>query len=686
MKLIIVESPTKSRTIKSFLGKKYEVLSSFGHIRDLPKGKLGIDVEHDFAPTYVIPTKARKAVKSLKASAQKADEIILATDEDREGEAIAFHLKEVLDLKNPKRIVFHEITKSALQESLEHPRAIDANLVNAQLARRVLDRLVGYKLSPFLWKKVARGLSAGRVQSVALRLVADREQEIRDFKQEEYWTIEASLRAKKGDPFPALLTKENGKAIQKLGIKTKKETDAILKNLEGAAYIVESVEAKETKRNPLPPFTTSTLQQTCWQRLRFSAKQTMRLAQLLYETGLITYHRTDSLNLSSQSVAAAESTITELFGKEYSQRRVFKTKSKGAQEAHEAIRPTDPSKDPSSVALANEGKAAFAKASAAKLYDLIWKRFVASQMAPAVFDATVADIRAGAYTFRANGQTLRFPGFLKAYSLVFEETELPPLKKEDRLDMLSIAPFQHFTQPPPRYNEATLIKTLEAHGIGRPSTYAPTLSTVQERGYIEKDEQRRFKPTIVGETVNTLLVRHFPEIVDVNFTARMEEDLDKIAEGQKEWVPVTREFYVPFEERLRRKYEEVDKQQIAQDPNKTCPKCSSPLVIRIGRFGPFLACSKYPECKHTEPLEKKGLGITCPQCNQGELTARQTKKRKQFYGCSRFPECAFALWDKPIRQAQGGPTGELCKACGSLLVEGPREIVRCSKPTCETRV
>ncbi len=670
MKLIIVESPTKSRTIKSFLGKKYEVLSSFGHIRDLPKGKLGIDVEHDFAPTYVIPTKARKVVKLLKASAQKADEIILATDEDREGEAIAFHLKEVLDLKNPKRIVFHEITKSALQESLEHPRAIDANLVNAQQARRILDRLVGYKLSPFLWKKVARGLSAGRVQSVALRLVADREQEIRDFKQEEYWTIEASLQAKKGDPFPALLTKENEKAVQKLGIKTKEETDTILKNLEGAAYTVELVEAKETKRNPLPPFTTSTLQQTCWQRLRFSAKQTMQLAQQLYETGLITYHRTDSLNLSSQSVAAAESTITELFGKEYGQRRVFKTKSKGAQEAHEAIRPTDPGKAPDTLT--------FKEPRSKKLYDLIWKRFIASQMAPAVFDGIAVEIQANAYTFKATGQTLRFPGFLKAYSLVFEETELPHLEKGDQLDMLSVTPFQHFTQPPPRYNEATLIKTLETHGIGRPSTYAPTLSTVQERGYIEKDEQRRFKPTIVGETVNTLLVRHFPEIVDVNFTARMEEDLDKIAGGQKEWVPVAREFYVPFEEKLLKKYEEVQKQQIGQDPNRTCPRCSSPLVIRIGRFGPFLACSKYPECKHTEPLEKKGLGITCPQCGQGELTVRQTKRRKQFYSCSRFPECAFALWDKP--------TGELCKACGSLLVEGPREIVRCSKPTCETRV
>lgn len=670
MKLIIVESPTKSRTIQGFLGKGYNVVSSFGHIRDLPRGKLGIDVEHDFEPTYVIPTKARKTVKSLQTSAKKADEIILATDEDREGEAIAFHLKEALGLKDPKRIVFHEITKSALQESLEHPRTIDLDLVNAQQARRILDRLVGYKLSPFLWKKVARGLSAGRVQSVALRLVADREQEIRDFKQEEYWTVEASLQAKQGDPFTAQLAKENGKAISKLGIKTQEEADAILKNLKGTSYAVESVEAKETKRNPLPPFTTSTLQQAAGQRLRFTAKQTMALAQQLYETGRITYHRTDSLNLSGQSLAAAENYITELLGKEYSQRRAFKTKSKGAQEAHEAIRPTDPGKAPDALT--------FKEPRSKKLYDLIWKRFIASQMAPAVFDATVADIQAKTYTFRANGQTLRFPGFLKAYSLVFEETELPPLEKGDKLDVLSVAPFQHFTQPPPRYTEATLIKTLEAYGVGRPSTYAPTLSTVQERGYIEKDEQRRFKPTIVGETVNALLVEHFPQIVDVNFTARMEEDLDEIAEGKKEWVPVTREFYTPFEERLLRKYEEVEKQQIAQDPNRTCPKCSSPLVIRIGRFGPFLACSKYPECKHTEPLEKKGLGITCPQCGQGELTARQTKRRKQFYGCSRFPDCAFALWDKP--------TGEFCKACGSLLVEGPKQQVRCSKPTCETRV
>ncbi|MBI4123020.1 MAG: type I DNA topoisomerase [Parcubacteria group bacterium] len=673
MKLIIVESPTKSRTIKGFLGKGYEVVSSFGHIRDLPKGKLGIDVDHDFAPTYVIPTKARKAVRSLQASAKKADEVILATDEDREGEAIAFHLKEALGLKDPRRIVFHEITKSALQESLEHPRTIDLDLVNAQQARRILDRLVGYKLSPFLWKKVARGLSAGRVQSVALRLVADRENEIRGFKQEEYWTIEASLQAKQGNPFPAQLTRENKEVIPKLGIKTQEQATAILKNLEGVSYIVESAEAKETKRNPFPPFTTSTLQQTAGQRLRFTAKQTMQFAQQLYETGRITYHRTDSLNLSNQSVTAAESTITELFGKEYSQRRIFKTKSKGAQEAHEAIRPTDPGKA--------EDALVFKELRAKKLYDLIWKRFIASQMAPAVFNSVAAEITARSYTFKATGQTLKFAGFLKTYPIVFEETELPALKKGDGLNLIKLSPVQHFTQPPPRYTEATLIKTLEAYGVGRPSTYAPTLSTVQERGYVEKDEQRRFRPTIVGETVNTLLVQHFPEIVDVNFTARMEEDLDEIAEGKKGWVPVTREFYTPFEEHLQRKYEEVAKQQIGQDPNKTCPKCSSPLVIRIGRFGPFLACSRYPECKHTEPLEKlekKGLGIICPQCNQGELTRRQTKRRKQFYGCSRFPDCAFALWDKP--------TGELCKACGSLLVEGPKQQVRCSNPACETRV
>lgn len=670
MKLIVVESPTKSRTIKSFLGKEYEVLSSFGHIRDLPKGKLGIDVEHDFAPTYVIPTKARKVVKSLQTSAKKADEVILATDADREGEAIAWHIAEILGLKDPRRIVFHEITKGALQESLKQPRHIDGNLVDAQLARRVLDRLVGYKLSPFLWKKVAGGLSAGRVQSVAVRLVVDREREIQNFKQEEYWTIQAMLQAKKGNPFPAQLIKEGGKPISKLGIRTQSKAATILKNLKGASYVVESVETKETKRNPLPPFTTSTLQQSSWQRLRFSAKQTMQLAQRLYETGYITYHRTDSLNLSDQSLQEAKLLIERLFGKEYAKRRTFKTKSKGAQEAHEAIRPTNPDKEPDAIPLKEPRLK--------KLYDLVWRRFVASQMSSALFLGIAADIEANLYTFRANGQTLRFAGFLKVYPIAFEETELPELASGESLALVSLDSLQHFTQPPPRYTEATLIKTLETHGVGRPSTYAPTLSTVQERRYIEKDEQRRFKPTMVGEAVSDLLVQHFPEIVDVGFTARMEEGLDEIAQGQKEWVPLAREFYEPFAEKLEQKYAEVQKQKLEKDQNRPCPQCGARLFSRMGRFGPFIACSQYPTCKYTESLEKKELGIACPQCHQGELVIKQTKRRKQFYACNRFPKCDFALWDKP--------TGETCKACGSLLVEGSKKQVRCSNPACETRV
>ncbi|MDP2734581.1 MAG: type I DNA topoisomerase [bacterium] len=674
MKLIVVESPAKGRTIESFLGKDYRVLSSYGHIRDLPKGKLGIDVEKDFEPTYVIPTKARKAATSLKNAAKEATEVILATDEDREGEAIAWHIAEILGLKDPERIVFHEITEGAIREALQTPRGIDENRVAAQQARRILDRLVGYNLSPFLWRKVTRGLSAGRVQSVAVRLVADREKEITAFTPQEYWSIEADLK-KEGKVFRALLQKKGGKAVDKLGIKTKEEADAITKGLKGAEYRVASLERKEVRRNPLPPFTTSTLQQASWQRLHFPAKLTMQLAQQLYEQGFITYHRTDSLNLSQLSLNAAREFIKKTYGDRYglSSPRAFKNKSKGAQEAHEAIRPTEALRTPESSGLTGPK---------AKLYDLIWRRFLASQMAPAIVEATTADIEAKDCVFRATGQVLKEDGFLKLYPMKFEEADLPKLKENDLLPLQELLSLQHFTQPPARYTEASLIKALEENGIGRPSTYAPILSTIQERGYVERDEKRRLFPTELGQTVNALLVEHFPAIVDINFTADMEKDLDEVAQGQKQWVPMLKEFYKPFEENLKKKYEEVSKKDIVKEAEgKVCPECGAPLLVRFGRYGQFYACSKFPECRHTEPLEKNkptSLGIACVKCAKGEIVVKRTRRGKIFYACNRYPACDFALWNKP--------TGETCKECASLLVEGTKKKTGCSNPECSLSI
>src|SRR3989344_1360902 len=519
MRLVIVESPAKGRTISKFLGKDYKVVASFGHVRDLPKGELGVDVENDFEPKYVIPTKARKVVSALKKDSAEADNTILATDEDREGESIAWHLKEALKLKNPQRIVFHEITKSAIEKALEKPRKIDMDMVNAQQARRILDRIVGYKLSPFLWKKVARGLSAGRGQSVAVKLVVEREREIDKFLAVEYWSVEVLL--KKEKEFTASLFKKNGESIDKLEIKNKEETDKILKNLTGAEYIVESVEKRETNRYPAPPFTTSTLQQAAWQRFHFPAKMTMQIAQRLYEDGFITYHRTDSLNLSEGALSDAKKFITETLGQNYWAGKLvkYKKKSNSAQEAHEAIRPAYGEKTPESLEKIDSKQL--------KLYTLIWQRFISCQMAPAVFDSVSADIKAGDYTFRANGQTLKFNGFLKIYPTKFEEKEL--------LELLRLAPTQHFTEPPARYTEASLIKTLEKYGIGRPSTYAPTIATIQTRNYVSKNDQKRFFPTEIGLVVNDVLVKNFPEVVDIDFTAKLEKELDEVSEGKDTW-------------------------------------------------------------------------------------------------------------------------------------------------------
>ena len=670
MHLVIVESPTKSKTLQSFLGPEYKVLSSYGHIRDLPKSELGIDIDQDFKPKYIIPLKARKTISTLKKEYEKAEILILASDEDREGEAIAWHLAQALNLDNEKpyqRIVFHEITKQAIENAMKNPRAIDMDLVDAQQARRILDRLVGYKLSPFLWKKVVRGLSAGRVQSVAMRLICEREEEIKKFKPQEYWSIVAEfLKVKK---IEALLIRKNGETIPKLGIKTKKEAEKIVKDLKGVEYKISNIEKKENKRNPLPPFTTSTLQQEAWKKLHWPAKFTMRNAQALYEKGIITYHRTDSLNLSEQSLQGAKKFIEKNYGKNYwaGFLRKYKTKTKGAQEAHEAIRPAYPNKEPNKSTALDDNQF--------KLYNLIWRRFIASQMSQAIFDSTTIDINAEKYDFRATGQILKFDGFLKIYPIKYEETELPLLKIKEILELVKLIPSQHFTQPLARYTEASLIKILEENGIGRPSTYAPTLSTIQARNYVAKNEDKRFQPTEIGSVVNNILVEHFPKIVDIKFTAEMEKDLDEIAEGKIKWVPVIKEFYKPFAENLARKYEKVSKAAIAeQKTEKTCPKCGAPLLIKLGRFGKFYACSKFPECKHTAPLEKQKLGIKCPKCDNGDIVEKRTKKGKIFYACNQYPKCDFALWDKPIN--------EKCPECNSLLVE-TKKGVKCSNKECD---
>lgn len=656
MNLVIVESPTKAKTISKFLGSKYKVESSYGHIRDLPKSKLGVDIENNFEPQYVIPTKNRKQVNYLKREAEKADKIILATDEDREGEAIAFHLVEALKLNDPKkieRIVFHEITKPAIEEALKNPRTVNNDMVNAQQARRVLDRLVGYKLSPFLWEKVMKRLSAGRVQSVALRLIVEREEEIKKFKADEYWTISAILKKLKSKlNLEAEVLKINGETISKLRIKNKEEADKITENLKECDFSVEKINKKEVRKNPFPPFTTSTLQQEASKKLRYSAKQTMRLAQNLYENGLITYMRTDSLNLSKESVSQAANWINKNIGKEYalSEPRFFKTKSRLAQEAHEAIRPSNPELSPENLKTENSQEK--------KLYELIWRRFIASQMPQAVFNSTRVEILAkksgkeNFYNLNSNGNTLIFDGFLKIWLTKFEEKELPDLKESEKLDLVEVKPEQHFTEPPPRYNETSLIKILEEYGIGRPSTYAPTISVIQTRNYVIKNDDRRFKPTEIGEAVNGILVKHFPQIVDLEFTAQMEENLDKIAEGKEKWQKIIKEFYYPFDENLTKKYGEVEKQEIKiEETNEICEKCGKPMVVKYGRFGKFLACSGFPECKNAKTInnttDEKGEKIKCPKCSIGEVIRKKTKRGRFFYGCSKWPDCDFASWKKP---------------------------------------
>ncbi len=662
--LIIVESPTKARTIAKFLDSNFVVESSFGHVRDLPKTKLGIDVDNNFEPTYVIPTKAKSVVKNLKEKSKACDTVILATDEDREGEAIAWHLAQALGLgiqdsrdkiheSSVQRIAFHEITKTAILEALEHPRALDLNMVNAQQARRALDRIVGYKLSPFLWKKVARGLSAGRVQSVAVRLIVERENEIRAFKTQEYWSVDATL-IPQGEKqiIEASLTKIKGVALDKFGVPNKERAEEIKADLEKQKFAVTAVTKKEIKKNPLAPFTTSTLQQEAAKRLGYTAKKTMMFAQQLYEQGAITYMRTDSVNLSKESLAAAKAFLTKEYGAAYAAQapRVFTTKSKSAQEAHEAIRPTVPS-----VTSVEGGDPI------TKLYRLIWQRFMASQMPQAIFDNTGIAITAGNYELRAAGAVLKFDGYLKVWSQKFEDKEMPAVKNGEALECKEIRAGQHFTEPPARYSEASLIKTLEEYGIGRPSTYAPIISVIQTREYVMKDKGR-FHPTPTGEKVNAVLVAHFPETTDINFTANMENTLDAVAEGKEEWRDVLGSFYTPFMKNLAEKYESVKGEEIvkpkAEPTGESCEKCGKPMVTRSGRFGTFIACSGFPACKNTKRTapDPNVPQTPCPDCKEGSVIDRRTGRGRTFWGCSRYPECKYATWKNPSINSGQAPT------------------------------
>ncbi|MEH7725713.1 type I DNA topoisomerase [Bacillus altitudinis] len=665
--LVIVESPAKAKTIERYLGKKYKVKASMGHVRDLPKSQLGVDTEHDFEPRYITIRGKGPVLKELKTAAKKAKKVYLAADPDREGEAIAWHLAHSLDLdlSSDCRVVFNEITKDAIKDSFKHPRMIDMDLVDAQQARRILDRLVGYKISPILWKKVKKGLSAGRVQSVALRLIIDRENEINEFKPEEYWTIDGTF-LKGKESFEASFFGVNGK---KHPLKTKEDVKEILSKLKGSKFSVEKVTKKERKRNPAVPFTTSTLQQEAARKLNFRAKKTMMIAQQLYEgidlgkegtVGLITYMRTDSTRISNTAIEEVSAFIDQTYGKNFlnTTKRTAK-KIENAQDAHEAIRPTSTLRKPADVkhVLSRDQL---------RLYKLIWERFVASQMAPAVLDTMSVDLENNGLTFRANGSKVKFPGFMKVYvegkddQLEEKDKMLPDLKEGDTVLSKDIEPEQHFTQPPPRYTEARLVKTLEELGIGRPSTYAPTLDTIQKRGYVALDN-KRFIPTELGEIVLNLIIEFFPEIINVEFTAKMEKELDSVEEGTIEWVRIIDSFYQDFAKRVEKA--EAEMQEVEIEPEYAgvdCEECGHPMVYKMGRYGKFMACSNFPDCRNTKPIVKD-IGVKCPTCHEGNIVERKSKKRRIFYGCDRFPECEFVSWDKPIERK--------CPKCENMLVE-----------------
>ncbi|HPL92753.1 MAG TPA: type I DNA topoisomerase [bacterium] len=723
--LVIVESPTKAKTIAKFLGKNYIVKSSFGHVRDLPEKGMGIDIANNFEPEYDITEKAKPKVADLKKALKESDIVYLATDEDREGEAIAWHLTHALNLKGKKthRITFHEITPKAIEKSLTAPREIDLPLVDAQQARRVIDRLVGYKLSPFLWKKISYGLSAGRVQSVAVRLVVEREREIEAFKSIKYWSITADFE-KSPATFQADMIKYAGEKIKKHGIDSAENADEMMRVARDEKYHVASIEEKTTKKSPFPPFTTSTLQQAANNKLNFSAKQTMQLAQKLYEgvtlgkkesIGLITYMRTDSLNLSADFISETQKYIKDTLPAEYSldKERTFKNKSKNAQEAHEAIRPTSIYRTPESVRPYLEDRAF-------KLYKLIWERALATQLPEMIVNNRAVTIsnQDKKIEFKANGATLKFDGFSRIYTVSVSENILPELSEKDPVDLKNIASKEHQTEPPARYTEASLIKVLEEYGIGRPSTYAPTLSTIQQRGYIIQ-EDKKLKPTDTAMFVNDLLVKYFPDIVDYQFTAKLEENFDEIAEGKHEWKQIVSDFYKPFEKNLLEQEKNVTDEKLEElshevcpecgsklrlkksrfgafwgcskypectytknnskdapednnkEPEKTggkCPECGSDLVIKHGRFGKFIACSNYPTCKHTQPIT---MGIKCPECGLGEIVERKTKRGKLFYGCSNYPTCKFANWNKPYDKP--------CPKCDNTMFYDKKNMIKCIK-------
>lgn len=722
--LVIVESPAKAKTIEKFLGPDYKVLASYGHVRALPSKQGSVNVDDNFAPLYHVLPESEKHISLLKKEVKKSDELILATDPDREGEAIAWHLLEALELEEfsskltIKRVTFHEITKNAVRDAVANPGHISRELVDAQQARSILDYLVGFNLSPFLWKKIRYGLSAGRVQSVALRMICDREKDIQSFIPQEYWTIEIQLQAEGKEAFRARLHAVDNQSLKKFDIGSEAEAATLVEAIRGQEFIVDTLKRTEKKRQPAAPFTTSTLQQEASRKLGFSARKTMSLAQKLYEgidigsgaEGLITYMRTDSVALSEVAVTEARQVIIEQYGEEYAitKPRIFKNRAKNAQEAHEAIRPTVIANTPEKVKP-------HVSSDQYRLYQLIWTRTVASQMAAAVMDATSVDIAAGPrFIFRASGQVLRFPGFMKLYIESTDEAEeksdgrLPPLEEGEKLASEALLPDQHFTQPPPRFTEASLVKTLEEFGIGRPSTYASIINTLLTRKYVRL-EKRAFYPEDVGMVVSDLLVNHFQRYVDYHFTAQLEESLDAISRGETRWQPVLQEFWDPFISLLKEKETQISKQDVTTEKtDRECPECGKPLVIKLGRIGRFMACSGFPDCRHTEalngaakeepvlsdekcdkcgepmlikegrygkffacsgypkckniqPLVKpRSLGISCPECGEGELQEKKSRYGKIFYSCNRYPKCKFALWDLPI--------AEPCPKCNFPLI------------------
>ena len=683
--LVIVESPAKAKTIERYLGKKYKVKASIGHVRDLPRSQTGIDTENNYEPKYITIRGKGPVLQELKAAAKKAKKIYLAADPDREGEAIAWHLATALNIDTTSdcRVVFNEITKEAILDSFKHPRAINMDLVDAQQARRILDRLVGYNISPILWKKVKKGLSAGRVQSVALRLIIDRENEIKNFVPEEYWSIEG-LFEKGKKQFDALYY---GTKDERVKLTNEAEVKAILGQLKGDEFEITNVVKKERKRNAAPAFTTSSLQQEAARKLNFRAKKTMMLAQQLYEgidigkkegtVGLITYMRTDSTRISDTAKTEAVGYIEGKYGKDYVVGEAKQAKKQtNAQDAHEAIRPTSVMRTP------DELKAVLSR-DQLRLYRLIWERFIASQMAPAVLDTVTVDLQNEGVQFRANGSHVKFPGFMKLYiEGTDDQTEettklLPEMVVGDKVKTLNIEPKQHFTQPPPRYSEARLVKTLEELGIGRPSTYAPTLDTIQKRGYVQLDA-KRFVPTELGEIVHQATLEFFPEIINIEFTAKMEQDLDGIEEGITNWVQVIDAFYKDFEPRVKYADEMMEKIEIKDEPaGEDCEKCNSPMVYKLGRYGKFMACSNFPDCRNTKAIMKL-IDVKCPSCKEGEIVERKSKTKRVFYGCNRYPECEFVSWDKPISRP--------CPKCSALLVEEKLKKgvqIQCTNSDCD---